>query len=181
MPQMSPSAKAGTALAFVLSALGLAGTGVAQSRTQLFTEAQWTKIELAARNPILPEICAAITDTLIKSLRTPEARAISSTARNGIIDFALNPATGRANCSGNRLFPWTRANKDYDLVFLATAIKMANQEASAIATVKASKEAGYTVRINVHLPTDLGVAPARNPVDHPIGSLEPGIKGGPSG
>jgi len=165
--------------AAALAALGAAGTGDAQPRMpQSISDVEWTRVVDAGKNPISSDICRAVFRTLAMSLKTPEAKTISPVAKDGILNF-LDNGSGTVNCSGNRLLPWTRANNDHDLIFIATAIDLANEDASAVATVEASKKAGRLVRINIHLPTAFGVAPARTPVPPAVGSKGPA--GGPSG
>lgn len=151
-----------------------------------YTDAEWAKIEVAARNPILPKICQAINRALIMSLRTPEAEQISDITRNGILNFIENPLTGRADCTGVRYFPWTYSKTGRDLDFLTRAIGIAGEDASSVASVEASRKAGKTVRVTIHLPSAFGIAPAREPVPPEVGSLdrpkEPsGPASGPSG
>jgi len=164
----------------MLAALGLpTGNIDAQPRIPTpLSDAEWGRVVDAGKNPISPDLCKAVFRVLAMSLRTPEAREISPVTREGILNF-LDNGSGTVNCSGPRILPWTANNSNYDLSFIATAIGMANERASAVASVIESQKAGRPVTIAVHLPTAIGLAPARTPVPPTVGSK--GLAGGPSG
>jgi len=151
MPQMSPSAKTGTTLAFVLSALGLASIGVAQPRIPPpLTDAEWGKIVDAGKNPIPPEVCRELLRTFAMALKSPDGLSkISPVTQRSIGEFLAN-SSGQVDCGGNRLFAWTR-NNNHDLAFITSVILVANE----VVSVKFGRP--------VNLTNEFGLISAREP------------------